>query len=134
MVRVEIVLLAGVIIAGLLVVRQLHRPAVTPNSAVHGLNTPLVLPPTQSESSVNEDSFNSSDSAGGSNTSSSHTSLSVNGQDIPLPANGSINRTTTDGNTTTTVNAQTSSSDGQSGSSHSTSVNVDVNSHTEDSQ
>jgi len=112
-----------VVIAGLLLIRQVRQtvadngptpPAASVQTSIHS--------PQASESSINEDSLNSTPS-NQSSGSSNHSSLSVNGQDIPLPANGSINQTLVQGDTTTTINAQR-----QSGS-NSSSLKVQVNSN-----
>jgi len=72
-----------------------------------------------------------------SNLSSSSTRLEVNGQTIPVPANGSTSQTITDNNTTTTVETSNHSSIVQSSSganlSSSQSSNISVNSSNSES-
>ncbi len=59
------------------------------------------------------------------------TNVMVNGQSIPVPNNGSISRTFTNGNGTTQVEiTNNSSSSGTSNSSSSTSTNLSINSNT----
>jgi len=129
---IEAAILAVVIIAALLIVRQLHQAGAASDSAVHSLSAQTAVPASQTpESSSAVDTINSSLSSDGSG-STTNTSLSVNGQDIALPANGTVNQTLTDGSTTTTINAQTSTvssgGQGQASSSNSSSVNIRVNS------
>ena len=132
---IEAFLVVAIVIAALLAIRQInHATAADNGPAVHSMAAPAAASssdPTD-ESSVSGDSFNSSQSSQSSG-SSTQTSLNVNGRDIPLPANGGVNQTLTDGSTTTTINAQTSSdssgSQGQSNTSNSSSVNIQVNSN-----
>jgi hypothetical protein len=125
------VLLAVIVIAAFVLARQFHQTAAAgAGPAVHNLAAPVANSPAiPAESPETGDSLNSS-ADDSSSASSSRTNLTVNGRDIPLPANGTVNQTTTDGSTTTTINAQTSTyGQGQASSSNSTSVNVQVDSH-----
>lgn len=136
---VGIALLAAVIIVAFLLTHQAHKAAATnAGPVIQSLAAPVNTDAnTSPEPSSAEDSLNSSP-ATNSDSSFSRNSLTVNGRDIPLPANGNVSQTTTDGNTTTTINAQTSNSSsgsqGSSSTSNNTSVNVQVNSHSENSR
>lgn len=61
------------------------------------------------------------------NNNSSHTSVTVNGKSIPVPEDGNLHQTITDGDTTTTVNLSSGSS-GNGTNSSSTTLNVDSSS------
>jgi len=121
-------------VAALLLVRQSHQSAAADTGhTVHSLAAPLPSSSVSSESPVPGDSF-SPPPAENTGTSSSHTSLTVNGQAVPLPANGTVDQTLTDGDTTTTISAETSSSSdsrGGSAGTNSSSVNIQVNTHSE---
>lgn len=90
----------------------------------------------QSSTATNDsnDSTPAADSHSSSSTSFSSTTtngvtnthLNVNGQDIPVPANGSTQQTVTNGTTQTTINASTSTT-GQGAASNTNSTNFSVN-------
>jgi hypothetical protein len=58
-----------------------------------------------------------------------HHSVIVNGHSIPVPANGNLHKTITDGNSTTTIDL----SSGGSSSSTTTNTNISVHSHSSSS-
>jgi hypothetical protein len=127
---IETAVLVVLTLAAVLILHNLHHVS----AANTGSGTNLSAQNTTSSSTSNQSSVQpegSSDS--GQATNSNHTRITVNGQDIQVPQNGSVNQTMTDGNTTTTVNAQSSSSSsdsqGQATNSNKSSVNVQVNSH-----
>jgi hypothetical protein len=130
---VEAAVLALLVIAALLLVHQMHQvSAADANPAVHSLVKPgISVQSIQSaQSSTAEDSFNSDSSsadAGSANSGSAHTSVTINGQTVPVPQNGTVSRTIQNQNGTTKVEVD-SSSTGTSANSSNSSVNVQVDS------
>lgn len=58
--------------------------------------------------------------------SRNQTSVTINGQNIPIPSSGNIAKTVTNGSDTTTVNVSNSSSSTTSSSTNSSSSHIDV--------
>jgi len=123
--------LAVVALAGFLILKHaLQADATTPLDS-HTLNLSTIHKSSADSSTLGTESASNNSQA----SSSSNTTLKVNGENIPLPQNGAVNRTITDENgTTTTINAQrsesssSSNSAGQASNSSSSSVQVNVNS------
>jgi hypothetical protein len=92
-----------------------------------------------SDSSAPAEGFSNSDTdpqRSSDSQQSSRTSVTVNGQSIPVPENGSYSQTIkNDDGSTTTINSQSShtqsntATNSQVNSSNSSSINVQVNSH-----
>lgn len=139
---IEVAILVLLVVASLFIIRHFNHRAqaaslsTSNNGSVHSLNISATNQAsgsdTQDSSAPAEESFVS-----GQNASSSHTSLTVNGQNIPLPENGSISQfVPSDNGSTTQVNASSSSSSssssgavsGQATNSSQTSVNINVSS------
>jgi hypothetical protein len=134
---IEAAVLAVLVIAALLLAHQMHHVTAAnsgPAVRILGATSPASYSAQSNGPPGAGESFGSSETSQSSG-SSTHTSLNVNGQDIPLPANGSVNRTITNGDTTTTITADTSSSSsadsaqGQASSSNNSSVDVRINSN-----
>lgn len=130
-VALETAVLVVLALGAVFILHNLHHvSAASSNSGSANLSSRQdpAFPSDVNQSSVQpEDSLDS-----GQNSNSNNTRITVNGQDIAVPPNGSLNQTLTDGSTTTTVNAQnrssSSSSSGRITNSNSSSVNVSVNS------
>lgn len=84
--------------------------------------TGVITPPASSVTQQSTQTGNSNNTQGGSATT---TQVTVNGQQVPVPANGSVQKTITTENGQTTVNvSNTSTSNNNSSSS-----NVNISSH-----
>jgi hypothetical protein len=126
---IETAVLVILTLAAVLVLHNLHHvSAANSGPAVSTGQAPASLPDS-AQSSVQSGAPSNS----GQNSNTANTRVTVNGQVIDVPQNGSLNQTVTDGNTTTTVNAQNSSSSsssaGQSINTNHSSLNVHVNSN-----
>lgn len=128
--------LAVVALAGFLIIRHALQAGATAPSATHTLHFSTNQKSSADSSAAGPESAPDSNQA----ANSSNTSLKVNGQNIPLPQNGTVSQTLTDDNgTTTTIDAQhsessSSSTSGQTSTNSSSTVNVNVNSSSGDSQ
>jgi len=71
------------------------------------LNT---TPPTELPTSVSSSANSAQSTTSQTNSSSDHTEVTVNGETIPLPANGSVQKTVINNNGSTTVNVTRNSS------------------------
>lgn len=139
---IEVAILVLLVVASLFIIRHFNHHAQAAslstgnNGSVHSLNISATNQTsgsdTQDSSAPAEESFVS-----GQSTGNSRTSLTVNGQNIPLPENGSISQSVpNDNGGTTQVNASSSSSSssssgaisGQATNSNQTSVNINVSS------
>jgi hypothetical protein len=119
-------------IAGIAAVRQLTSAQAAPASGanvIHSINL------SSSPASTNNSPAQPIDTNQGGN--SSQTSVTVNGQSIDVPQNGSVSRTMESDGGMTTVDVQSSnhSTTSQAGNTNNSSVNVRVrsNSNSEDS-
>ena len=124
--------LAIIALAGFLIVKHARQADTAFDTSSHSLNFSNAETPSPDRIPLTELGDASTDSQP---SSSSSTSLEVNGQNITLPRNGTISQTMTDEiGTTTTINARhsesssSSSSESQASSSSSSSVEVNVNS------
>jgi hypothetical protein len=112
------------------VARQMHQVTTAASDPGQIITIPAGPAPAASEIPESlapaEDSLDSAAAEQTLNTSNTSSSLTVNGQDIPLPQNGQVNQTLSDGGTTTTVNASSSSSGG--GNTNHSSLNINVHS------
>jgi ABC-type phosphate transport system substrate-binding protein len=120
--------LVVLLIAVSLALRQLTAAAPSNNHA-------QTIQTTGVTTSSSNDSTNSPASAGESlnnspaQTNSNKTQVTVNGQSIPVPQNGSVSQTIDNNGSTTTVNVQSQhASQGGASNTNSSSVSVDVNS------
>lgn len=134
---IEAAVLIVLALAGLLVVRQMHRvSAVSPQGQAHSLNVSSSArsardnSSTQTpESSAPAEDF-SNDNSGGQTSSNNRTSLTVNGQPVDMPQNGRLNQTiiNEDGSTTTINTQSQNSASGDASNSNHSSVNINVDS------
>jgi hypothetical protein len=126
---VETAVLVVLALTAALVLHNLHHVSAANTGSTNLSATPGPSPFVNNQSSV------PAEGSSGSAQNTNQTRVTVNGQVIDVPQNGSFNRTITDGSTTTTVNAQSSNSSSTSqggvSNSNNSSVNVNVNSHTE---
>lgn len=124
---VEIMIMAALTIAGIFIVRQFQQVSAASAGRTQSLNitSPAKTASTDSSSADTSEPANADSSA----NNSSHTSLSVNGQPIEIPENGSVSQTVVTDNGTATVNAQSSktSTTSQGGASNTTSSSVNIN-------
>src|SRR6266576_455950 len=87
-------------VAAFAIARQLSSAQTSPNNSpqiVHSVNLPFL------SNSSTDSSDPAADIKQGSNTNSSQTSVTVNGQSIDVPDNGSVNQTIQTGGGTATV-------------------------------
>jgi hypothetical protein len=136
---VIILTLAVLAAAAWLAERQINHAAATPLASQVHLIKDVQGPPVSAAQASEESSAAAGGSSDSGSSSSSHTSLTVNGRNIPIPQNGSVSQTIDNGDSTTTINAQTSSNSEQTsqGSAHNTShtsLNVHVNSQSSSSE
>lgn len=139
---IEIAVLVLLVVASLFIVRHFNHHAQaaslsTDNSgSVHSLN---ISATNQTSGSDTQDSSASAEESfvSGQNASNSRTNLTVNGQNIPLPENGSVSQSVPNGNggaTQVTASSSSSSSSssgavsGQATNSTQSSVNINVSS------
>lgn len=94
--------------------RNAHASFISPSSSVSKVGTN----PTDARPVV---------PAAGSSSSSSHTQVSVNGQNIDVPENGSVKKIMTDGITQTTVNVDSSSSSTANSGTVANNSNLSIN-------
>jgi hypothetical protein len=81
-----------------------------------------------------QDAVPAEPAASNNSTSSSHTQISVNGQNIEVPENGNVHQTMTDGNSHTTVdvNSSNTSSAGSGAAVNKSSTTMNISSHSSD--
>lgn len=91
--------------------------AATPAASEQPPAAPAVLPPTGSTQR--------SPTMSSSNQSQSSTQVNINGQNIPVPSNGTVHRTIQDANGQTNVDISVSNSSSGTESSQHTGVNVE---------
>lgn len=126
-------------VAGIFIVSRLTQAspaAITPASQVMKTdslsNTQTSQTTVDDNSSAEAEEFLNESSGSLSGQTSNHTSVTVNGQSLPIPENGSVSQTINDNGSTTTVRVDNqSSSTGGAGSSTNrsqSSVNVRVHS------
>lgn len=96
---------------------QVPKSTADDRTLVHNQSEPL-----QSITGQNDTNQGSAASQGKTNEQQSRTSVSVNGTNIPVPANGEVNKTMTNGDGTTSISVSHDSSGGSSYSS----LNVQV--------
>jgi len=104
------------------------NPSASTNSST-SLNLQANTQSTPSGSSVNTSSGTSVESTLNTTSNGTETHVNVNGKDVPVPKNGSVQHTYTDSIGTTSVNIS-SNSGGDNSSSTSLDVNVTTNSST----
>jgi hypothetical protein len=103
---------------------------ITADQQAASLNTTPIVP-QPSTAPVTSDAQNSNSSSTESNSDNGKTSLTVNNQQIPVPANGSVHRTvpSSDGNANVNVSVNSSSTNnGTDSSSSSTSIQLNTSS------
>lgn len=127
-------------VAGIFMISRLTQasPAGSTSNNSQVMKTSGSLNTQTSQTTVNDDSsapaeeFLNESPGQASSQTSNNTKVTVNGQNIPIPENGSVNQTINNNGSTTTVNVDNrSSSSGTVGSStnrSSSSVNVRVQS------
>jgi hypothetical protein len=76
-------------------------------ASIHMTNS--TTPADHVESQQEDSSAGQPASSEGTNTSSVHNEITVNGKTISVPGNGSVHKTVTDGDTTTTIDVSNSS-------------------------
>lgn len=92
-------------------------PAASTNNETTSISNVPVTSPVVPETNNGQPSANSA-SGSASNTSSVHTNITVNGQAIPVPANGTLQQTITNDNGSTRVEVSTQNSS-ENGSTYS---------------
>lgn len=135
--KLEFALLALAAAGGIVAAHFVSSAAASPvtpssdNQGVHLSVSHQTSRTSEESSAAAEDSSDSGQPA----TNSSSSSLSVNGQAVPLPANGTVDKTIDGPGSATTIHAETSTSDTQSGqaaSSSSSNVNISVDSNSQE--
>ena len=97
------------------------------SAALYNTATSTSDDPLDSEAEVTDDSQSAASVEHGTVTNKTQTDLEINGRNIPVPANGELHETYTDGGSTTTVHISNQTH------STSTSTNIDVDSHSSSS-
>lgn len=130
-----VVIVLALAAAGSIAVKQITSATATPIDAPQTVthpkaqDSPVTQPTTVLPQSASSEASDITSSASTTNTS---TTLNVNGQDVPIPKNGSVSKTVVsdDGNAQVNVQSRQHTSADSQGSNHSyTSVDISIDSN-----